>query len=103
MNIFYCSDRKAQLDGHQWASAYPAYNLRDALLLIILGGDKNAFEEIANVNLSDCVDRLTMTALSYHSDGMRGARFSCVDLSICAYASLYRSREVLPQLPRELV
>ena len=68
MNLLYFSDRVAQTDGYHWASWRVAYNLRDALILIILGGDKALFSEITEAHLPiPSMNRLSLTAASYHA------------------------------------
>ncbi|KAF9642254.1 hypothetical protein BDM02DRAFT_3193600 [Thelephora ganbajun] len=61
------SDCNAQTKGYRWASCRSVFCLRDALIHIILGGNNAAFEEI-NTSLSSYMDRLSLTASSYHSD-----------------------------------
>ena len=72
-NLTYDSDYEAQKIGHKYASWRSAFNLRDALMYIILGGDKILFAEITGLPLTPpSMDRLSMTAISYHKPGPRG-------------------------------
>lgn len=85
MSLHHCSNRDNQTRGYQWASYRSAFSLRDALIHIILGGDKNAFEEIVDVTRSCNIDRLSLTVSSYHSCEMQGVYFS-YSTPLCVYA-----------------
>ncbi|KAF9786213.1 hypothetical protein BJ322DRAFT_1108069 [Thelephora terrestris] len=61
-----------QTDRHPYPSFCRSFCLRDALIHIILGGDKAAFAEITAANLTLPMDRLTLTAISYHTSEEQG-------------------------------
>lgn len=61
-----------QTENHRWASFCQTFCLRDALIHIILGGDKQAFAEVTAANLHLPMDRLSLTAVSYHTSNAQG-------------------------------
>ena len=61
-----------QTETHRWASFRQTFCLRDALIHIILSGDKQAFAEVTAVNLNLPMDRLLLTAVSYHTSNAQG-------------------------------
>ena len=62
----------AQTENHQWASFRQTFCLRDALIYIILGGDKQSFAEVTAANLNLPMDRLSLTVVSYHTSNAQG-------------------------------
>ena len=78
------------MNGYQWGSCRVAFCLRDALIHIILSGNRDDFHEIVNMPQSCNIDCLSLTASSYHLDGMRGVYFAHSILSFYAYKQLYR-------------
>ena len=81
VSLIYGSDHEAQKSGYAYASWRSAYNLRDALIYIILGGDKRSFAEIAELPPTPpSLDRLSLAAVSYHTRGTPSTHsfiFSC--------------------------
>jgi len=73
-----CSEetKMEQTENHRWASFRQTFCLRDALIHIILGGDKQAFAEVTAANLHLPMDRLSLTAVSYHTSNAQGRQRS---------------------------
>ena len=71
-NLPGCRRKKEQTETHRWASVRHAFCLRDALIHIILGGDKGAYAEVTAASLTLPMDRLSLTAMSYHTSNAQG-------------------------------
>ena len=68
LRLIYDSDYEAQKDGYTYASWRLAFNLRDALIYIIIGSDKRSFAEIAERSPTPpSLDRLSLATASYHT------------------------------------
>jgi hypothetical protein len=91
----------AQTDGYRWASCRTAYNLREALVYLILGGDSDAFLEVTQANLPLFMDRLSLTAASYHTSQTPGIQFFTLFFKTLTQTQWHRVRSASFQLLRE--
>ena len=72
MNLLGRRNKKEQIENHKWASVRHTCCLRDALIHIILSGDKDLYAEVTAASLTLPMDRLSLTASSYHTGNRQG-------------------------------